>query len=158
MKFETKDSGERKDFKSGFRRDVNTDKPRYDLIPHEMLTRLAELYGRGAIKYGERNWQLADKNTPEEINRFKESAYRHFIQWFRGDVDEDHLSAVVFNLFAHEWINEYKEESVNNEKGVIHGKYDISEPRISSLAGTLGPDDGVRRFLQVYRNREECED
>lgn len=108
MKYITKDSGQRKDYKSGFRRDLNVGKPRYDLIPHELLTRLAELYARGAEKYGDSNWKLADPKSHEEVNRFKESGYRHFIQWFRGDIDEDHLSAVVFNLFAHEWITKYK--------------------------------------------------
>lgn len=33
-KFKTKDSGKRVKFDSGFQRDVNTGKPRFDLIPH----------------------------------------------------------------------------------------------------------------------------
>jgi hypothetical protein len=98
----TKDSGIRATFESGFQRDTNEGKPRYDLIPVSMLTRLAELYARGAIKYGDSNWQLA--KTPEEINRFKESAWRHFIQWQSGEDDEDHASAVVFNIFAYEYL------------------------------------------------------
>lgn len=99
--FTTKDSGKRIKFNSGFQRDTNEDKPRYDLIPHECLTRLAELYTRGAQKYDDNNWKLAD--SEQEYKRFKESAYRHFIQWFRNDQDEDHASAVVFNIFAFEW-------------------------------------------------------
>lgn len=106
--YTTKDSGERIKFNSGFTRDITKGKPRYDLIPHEMLTRVAELYARGADKYGESNWKLADKNNSEEIDRFKASAFRHFMQWVRGDEDEDHLSAVVFNLFSHEFIIKYK--------------------------------------------------
>lgn len=105
-KYITKDSGKRVKFKSGFTRDVNEGKPRYDLIPHELLTRLAELYSRGAEKYGPSNWRQAE--TDEEKGRFKESAFRHFIQWFRGDEDEDHGSAVVFNVFAYEWLTKYK--------------------------------------------------
>ena len=107
-KYITKDSGKRTNFDSGFVRDTGEDKPRYDLIPHELLTRLAELYARGVQKYGENNWRLANPRNKEEIDRFKASAYRHFIQWLRGDDDEDHLSAVVFNLFAHEWLTTYK--------------------------------------------------
>lgn len=98
--FETKDSGKRIDYPSGMRRDIADNKPRYDLIPLAPLRRVAELYARGAIKYGDRNWQLA--NSPEELERFKASAYRHFMQWANGEVDEDHMSAVVFNLFAYE--------------------------------------------------------
>jgi hypothetical protein len=104
-KFITKDSGKRIKFKSGFQRDTNDDKVRYDLIPHEMTTRLAELMTRGAIKYDSNNWRKA--KTEEEINRFKESAYRHFIQWFRGDNDEDHASAVTFNINCYEWLTKY---------------------------------------------------
>jgi hypothetical protein len=110
--YTTKDSGNRVEYPSGFTRDITDDKPRYDLIPHEMLTRLAGLYTRGAVKYGDNNWQLADKDNPEEINRFKQSAYRHFIQWFRGDEDEDHMSAVVFNLFCYEWLTKHKNKNI----------------------------------------------
>ena len=56
MKYQTKDSGKRVEFKSGMRRDSTEGKPRYDLIPLEPLKRLAELYARGAEKYGDRNW------------------------------------------------------------------------------------------------------
>lgn len=111
MEFETKDSGERVDFESGMRRDIDTGKPRYDLIPPKMLKRLAELYARGAEKYGDRNWQLA--NSQEELDRFKASAWRHFMQWNTGEVDEDHLIATVWNLFAYETIREKLENEEN---------------------------------------------
>lgn len=112
MEFETKDSGERVDFDSGMRRDIDTGKPRYDLIPPKMLKRLAELYARGAVKYGDRNWELA--NSPEELQRFKASAWRHFMQWNMGEVDEDHLIGTVWNLFAYETIREKLENEENS--------------------------------------------
>jgi hypothetical protein len=96
--FITKDSGSRVDYPSGMRRDIQDDKPRYDLIPLMPLKRLAELYARGAQKYGESNWQLA--NTPEELQRFKASAWRHFVQYMNGETDEDHGIAAVWNIFA----------------------------------------------------------
>lgn len=102
MNYITKDSGKRVDFKSGMRRDVDDGKPRYDLIPLPMLKRLADLYARGAVKYGDENWTLA--NSEEELKRFKASAFRHFIQWQSGEVDEDHAIAVVWNVFAYETI------------------------------------------------------
>ena len=106
MKFTTKDSGKRIKYKSGFNRDIQDGKPRYDLIPLQMLKRLAELYERGAKKYGENNWQKA--NSEEEFTRSKSSAFRHFIQWMSNEEDEDHASAVVFNIFAYEWNKNYK--------------------------------------------------
>lgn len=100
--FVTKDSGQRVDYPSGMRRDVDTGKARYDLIPRTMLRRLAELYARGAVKYGDNNWQLA--NSEEELTRFKASAFRHFVQWLDDERDEDHGSAVFFNIAAAEHV------------------------------------------------------
>lgn len=101
-KFTTKDSGKRQSFNTGMVRDVQDDKPRYDLIYLPMLKRWAELMGRGAEKYGERNWEKAE--TLEELNRFKASAFRHFIQWIDGEEDEDHGAAVLFNIAGAEMV------------------------------------------------------
>lgn len=106
-RFITKDSGERAVFDSGMRRDTEEGKPRFDLfipegVPYEdqFFTRIAALMARGAVKYEDRNWEQA--NSIEELRRMKSSAFRHFMQWFCGDEDEDHAAAAVFNLLAHE--------------------------------------------------------
>jgi hypothetical protein len=103
----TKDSGQRQDYPSGMRRDLQDGKPRFDLIfpegiPYgeQLLTRFAGLLERGAVKYGENNWQLA--NSEEELKRFRASGLRHMIQWACGETDEDHATAVIFNLMAYE--------------------------------------------------------
>jgi Domain of unknown function (DUF5664) len=108
--FITKDSGKRVEFKTGMQRDVNSDKPRFDLItpdglPFEerLLTRWARLMERGASKYGERNWEKA--STEEEKKRFMDSAYRHFMQWAAGETDEDHAAAVFFNISGAEMVD-----------------------------------------------------
>ena len=100
--FETKDSGERQQFSTGMQRDIQTNKPRYDLVDWPMITRWAELMQRGALKYGEHNWKKAE--TEEEANRFKASAIRHLIQWFNGETDEDHAAAVFFNVAGYEMV------------------------------------------------------
>ena len=81
-----------------------------------MLKRLAELYARWAVKYWDNNWQLA--NSPEEFRRFKGSAWRHFAQWANWEIDEDHASAVVFNLFAYETLltKEKEKWTTNNSQ------------------------------------------
>jgi hypothetical protein len=101
-KWTTKDSGVREEYPTGMKRDTQEGKPRYDLIDLDFLTRWAELMTRGAEKYGEDNWKLAE--TPEELRRFKASAFRHLIQWLQGYVDEDHAVAVAFNLAAAEMV------------------------------------------------------
>jgi hypothetical protein len=101
-KYETKDSGQSVEFDSGMKRDSAEGKPRYDLLPIDMLTRLAGLYARGAKLYGDWNWRTA--NSEEELQRFKQSAFRHFMQWADGQQDEDHAMAVCFNIFAFEYL------------------------------------------------------
>jgi hypothetical protein len=100
--FLTKDSGQRQEFSTGMVRDVQTDKPRYDLLDMPMLKRWAELMARGAKKYGENNWKKAA--TEEELQRFKASALRHVFQWFEGDISEDHGAAVMFNIAGAEMV------------------------------------------------------
>ena len=99
--YQTKDSGERIDYDSGFVRDVTKTKPRYDLIPPELLYRLAMVYTRGAEKYGDDNWHKA--NSEEEYCRFIQSAFRHFEQWRMGQEDEDHAMQCVWNIIAYEY-------------------------------------------------------
>lgn len=115
MTYITKDSGERIDYDSGMRRDTDKGKPRYDLCYQPLFTRWAELMARGAEKYGERNWEKA--NSPEEYNRFKASAYRHFIQWFQGENDEDHAAAVLFNIGAALYVESKIEEKLSDNVG-----------------------------------------
>jgi hypothetical protein len=101
----TKDSGERVLFDSGMNRDTDAGKPRYDLCYLPMFKRWADLVARGAVKYGENNWMLA--NTEAEMNRFKASAFRHFMQWFNNwDTDEDHAAAIFFNVSAVEYMKQ----------------------------------------------------
>ena len=98
----TKDSGKREEFTSGMVRDTQDDKPRYDLLDWAMLERWAQLMARGAKKYGEENWRKASGEA--ELKRFKASALRHMVQYFRGDRDEDHAAAVFFNISGAEMV------------------------------------------------------
>lgn len=105
--FETKDSGERITYDSGFNRDIQDNKPRYDLIPPELLRRLADVYARGSKKYGDNNWQKA--NSDVEYQRFIASAFRHFEAWRSGQEDEDHAMQCVWNIISYEWHRHHKE-------------------------------------------------
>ncbi len=101
--FPIKDSGERKEFASGMQRDTTTDKVLWHLVADgPMLERYATHLTNGAKKYDPRNWMKAD--SPEEWERFRESGYRHFMQWYNGDRDEDHAAAVWFNTNGAEYV------------------------------------------------------
>lgn len=93
--FIIKDSGEREDFPTGARRDTQTGKPRYDLIPSLALKRIAIHYSKGCEKYGERNFEKGINNS-----RCLASLERHLHEFKLGDTTEDHLSALAFNVIT----------------------------------------------------------
>ena len=90
-----KDSGHRREFEGGAVRDMAEGKGRFDLMPPMALMRLAKHYEKGAIKYGQHNYQ---KGIPN--NSFLDSAIRHLMQYMAGDREEDHLSAAAFNVLG----------------------------------------------------------
>ena len=126
MEYLTKDSGKRQKFSTGMQREVQEDKPRFDLIlpsyipyKEQLLTRWANLMNRGAQKYDDRNWEKAE--TEEELNRFKASAFRHFMQWFKGESDEDHAAATLFNIQGAEYVK-YKLNEIKKVRKEIKQK------------------------------------
>lgn len=92
------DTGARREFATGSRRDVATGKGRYDLLPFSVIDALAKHYEKGAVKYGDRNWE---KGQPLSV--YLDSALRHTYKWACGHTDEDHLIAAVWNLMAAWW-------------------------------------------------------
>lgn len=98
-----KDSGKRLTYVSGMVRDVDDNKPRFELLfplqvpfNEQMVTRVAEHLRKGAKKYAARNWEKG--NSSEEMERAMASALRHLLQWMTGESDEDHAAAVITNV------------------------------------------------------------
>lgn len=95
--FVIKDSGKREEFTSGMVRDTSEDKDNPALVKDgPMYKRWVKHLTAGAKKYAKRNWMKASGEA--ELERFRESAQRHFDQWFAGETDEDHAAAVFFNI------------------------------------------------------------
>ena len=92
---EVKDSGERQKFSTGSVRDTQKGKGRFDLLPPRALKRIAKHFENGAIKYGDRNWE---KGMP--FTRYIDSALRHLFAILEGKNDEDHKSAVAWNMLC----------------------------------------------------------
>ncbi len=73
---------------------------RFDLLPWKALTMLAEHFGRGAMKYEDRNWEAG------YIWSLSFGAlHRHLAAWWEGeDHDEEtgshHLAAVAWHALA----------------------------------------------------------
>ncbi len=105
-----KDSGKRQEFTSGMVRDTQDGKVDYTTICNgPMFDRWAAHLTKGNIKYpdtepGVPNWMLAD--GPEELARFRKSAFGHFRKWLRGDTDEDHAAAFFFNVNGAEYVKD----------------------------------------------------
>lgn len=62
-------------------------------------------YEEGAEKYGEHNWE---KGIP--AHSFVDSAIRHYIKLRRGDKDERHDRAFIWNLLGLLWTIEHHSE------------------------------------------------
>ena len=71
-----------------------------------MFLEVAKHFEEGAKKYGENNWQ---KGIP--VNCYIDSAVRHYLKWLRGDKDEPHDRAFVWNLMCCIWEVDYREKS-----------------------------------------------
>jgi hypothetical protein len=137
MSYVTKDSGQRQEFSTGSRRDTQEGKPRFDLVPVIPLKRLADLYARGAAKYGDHNWQ---KGQP--ISRYYGSLLRHVYAWAAGDDDEDHLIAASWNAFSIVWTLAAIEagglpEELNDFVRGIPPKKPVRQPLLKRLWGKI---------------------
>lgn len=74
----------------------------YDGSLETMLLEVSKHFEEGAKKYGEHNWQ---KGIP--ANCYIDSAIRHYLKWRRGDQDEPHDRAFVWNLLCCIWEVDY---------------------------------------------------
>jgi hypothetical protein len=69
---------------------------------YTMLLEVAKHYEAGAAKYGADNWK---KGMPVHI--YIDSAIRHYLKWLRGDNDEPHDRAFVWNILCCIWEVDY---------------------------------------------------
>jgi hypothetical protein len=127
-----KDSGARQQFDSGMVRDVTTDKINYALaLDGPLFERYARHLTLGARKYAERNWMKA--SGAAELKRFRESALRHFWQWWNGETDEDHFAACVFNLNGAEYVKGCIESASLDEQAEMVERAIDSQKEIHAL-------------------------
>jgi hypothetical protein len=70
-----------------------------------MLLELSKHFRDGCEKYGPDNWRLG---IP--VQRYLDSAVRHFLKHWRGDTDEPHDRAFCWNLICAAWTCKHKPE------------------------------------------------
>lgn len=83
-----------------------------------MILEVAKHFEEGAKKYGEHNWQ---KGIPTRF--YIDSAVRHYLKWLRGDVDEQHDRAFVWNIMCCIWtcihmpeLNDYAKQDTDDDE------------------------------------------
>ncbi len=72
------------------------------------LLEVSKQYEDGAKKYNERNWE---KGIP--LHCFIDSGVRHYLKWCRGDRDEPHGRAFIWNLLGAIWTHVNKPELID---------------------------------------------
>lgn len=80
---------------------------RYGDIPTAMLE-VAKHYEDGANKYAERNWEIG---IP--LHCYIDSGVRHYLKFKRGDVDEPHGRAFLWNMMGAMWTHTNKPEMID---------------------------------------------
>ena len=71
----------------------------------DMFLEVSKHFEEGAKKYSEGNWKLGI-NTKHYID----SGVRHYLKWLRGDTDEPHDRAFVWNILCCIWTCIHKPE------------------------------------------------
>lgn len=126
-----KTTGTPRQFATGAQRDADAGKARFDLLPVTALERVSKHYAAGAAKYGENNWR---KGIPRQ--EFLKSGLRHLFFLIRGDRDEDHAAAVVWNLLG------FMETEA----------FGLDQPAKAKLCETCGRAvDGQERFCEEHQ-------
>lgn len=69
---------------------------------------VAKHYEDGAKKYAERNWEMGIS-----LHCYIDSGVRHYLKWIRGDRDEPHHRAFIWNLLGALWTQKHKPELID---------------------------------------------
>ena len=80
----------------------------YNLSLPTAILEVSKHYEAGAKKYAERNWE---KGIP--LHCYIDSGVRHYLKWLRGDDDEPHDRAFIWNMLGALWTQENKPELID---------------------------------------------
>ena len=72
------------------------------------LLEVAKHYEEGALKYQPRNWEKGI-----DLHCYIDSGVRHYLKYRRGDVDEPHDRAFIWNMLGALWTDRHKPELID---------------------------------------------
>jgi len=73
-----------------------------DIDIYTAILEVAKHYEDGCNKYGERNWE---KGIP--LHCYIDSGLRHLLKYYRGDRDESHDRAFIWNMLGAIWTSKH---------------------------------------------------
>lgn len=121
-----------------------------DSMP-EMILMVSHHYKDALSKYPERNWE---KGLP--THSFVDSSVRHLLKLARGDQDEPHNNAFVWNMLGILWNDEHHPELVDMpfvDKLVSPNKY-RPECDLSTASDTISDKSTVAYNINPPKNRQ----
>ena len=72
------------------------------------LLEVAKHFEEGALKYAERNWEKG-----LSVHCYIDSGVRHLLKYLRGDEDEKHDRAFIWNMICASWTCKHKPELID---------------------------------------------
>lgn len=118
------------------------DKKEWDI--YTALIETSKQYQDGAKKYSDRNWE---NGMP--VHCFIDSGVRHYLKYLRGDTDEPHDRAFIWNMLGAIWTHENKPELIDlpfAEQGKAH------RPTQAELEDLFSVDNQTNADKEVVPN------
>ena len=110
---------------------------------------VAKHFEEGAKKYGEYNWQ---KGIPTHC--YIDSAVRHYLKYLRGDTDEPHDRAFVWNILCCIWTCKHKPELNDydpDRNKAVDALCDVG------MVNVVSPEE-LKAAMELHQAKEEIHD
>ena len=82
---------------------------------YTLMLELSKHFESGAVKYGENHWMKGIN-----LHCYLSSGSRHFLEYKRGDTDEPHNRAFVWNMICAAWTYIHKPELDDVNRDISH--------------------------------------
>ena len=106
------------------------------------ILELAKHFEDGAVKYGDNNWQKGIY-----IHCYIDSAVRHYLKYRRGDTDEPHNRAFLWNLVCASWTHKNKPEMIDIPR---------KEEQCAAETATSPSKTDMIRFISGFCRGRHC--
>lgn len=116
----------------------------YNGCRETMILEAGKHFEEGAKKYGENNWQKGI-----EPKYYIDSAIRHYLKWRRGDKDEPHDRAFVWNIMCCIWEVDWHEMEDSQVK-VLHTVDDDDACDVCKYTDTKPYDEPCAHCVHNY--------